>query len=212
MKSFSKVFVFFFVFLVLLPQAWGLSFKEIKKAYYESYAFERRGEYTKAIKAMMPVYASYPKSYTVNLRLGWLYYLNKNFANSIKHYETALKVAPYSVEAMLGLSLPLMAQEKWHEVEELMYRILKEDYYNYYGNLRLAIALIHQRKFKDASRIAKKMLYLYPTDVNFLNVLGEASFYQGKKDYARSIFNSVLVLSPKNRIALKFLSFLNHQK
>jgi len=156
----------------------------------------------------MPVYQAYPKGYTVNLRLGWLYYLNKNYANSKFHYEKALKAVPSSIEAMLGLSLPYMAEGKWKDVEKLMYKILKIDYYNYYGNLRLSIALRNQKKFSTAEAVARKMLAIYPTDVNFLTELAISLYYQNKKNQALSIFSNILILDPENLIAKKFLKLI----
>ena len=185
-----------------------MSYKEIQKAYYQSYFYESKGDYKKAIESLMPIYKTYPKGYTVNLRLGWLYYLLKNYANSEFHYNIALKIIPSSVEAMLGLSLPLMAQGRWKAVEKLMYRVLKVDYYNYYGNLRLCLALIKQKKYSIAEKVARKMLAIYPTDVKFLNYLAETLYYKGKITYAKSIFEDTLILLPSNTIAKEYLKLI----
>ncbi|ADY73507.1 Tetratricopeptide TPR_1 repeat-containing protein [Desulfurobacterium thermolithotrophum DSM 11699] len=185
--------------------AYSMTYEEIKNSYEKSYMFERQRDYTDAIKALMPIYQSYPNGYTVNLRLGWLYYLLKKYANSEYHYKKALKVIPTSVEAMLGLSLSYMAQERWNDVESLMYQVLKVDYYNYYGNLRLCIALRKQKKFSISETVARKMLSIYPTDVNFLNELAISLYSQGKKSYARSIFKDVLILDPENVVAKTYL-------
>jgi len=190
--------------------SYSLSYKTIAECYYNSYKYEKKQDYTQAIKSLMPVYKAYPRGYTVNLRLGWLYYLKGNYANSEYHYKKALQANSYSIEAMLGLSLPLMAQGRWQEVEKVMLNVLKIDYYNYYGNLRYCLALLKQNKYKIAEKVARKMLFIYPTDVNFLNYLGISLYKEGKKAYARSIFESVLILSPNNEIAKKYLK--NNQK
>lgn len=186
--------------------AYSMTYEEIKTSYEKSYTFERQGDYTDAIKALMPIYQNHPNGYTVNLRLGWLYYLLKKYANSEYHYKKALKVVPISVEAMLGVSLIYMAQERWSDLESLMYKILKADYYNYYGNLRLCIALRKQKKFSISETVARKMLSIYPTDVNFLNELAISLYYQGKKSYALSIFKDVLILDPENVVAKTYLT------
>ncbi len=209
-KTYCSILILL-IFLTFFSSSysWALNYQEIKQAYYLSYFYERKGDYEKAIKALAPVYNTYPKGYTVNLRMGWLYYRWKKYANSIYHYKIALNTIPTSLEALLGLSLPLMAQEKWKEVESLMYRILKTDFYNYYGNLRLCKALEAQKKYKLLEKVARKMLAIYPTDVNFLNELAIALYYQNKKMYAASIFGDVLILDPGNAIAKKFLSIMN---
>jgi len=187
------------ILLLLLPaEGFALSYQQIKEAYYRSYLYEKSGDYEDAVKALMPVYESYPNGYTVNLRLGWLYYLWKKYSNSEFHYQKALKAIPSSVEAMLGLTLPYLAQGRWKDVESVCYRILKIDYYNYYGNLRLSYALRKDQKYQIAEAVDRKMLSIYPTDVNFLLELADSLFSQGKYAYANSIVKDVLILDPEN--------------
>ncbi len=183
----------------------ALDYQDLKKAYEKSYMYEAKGRYADAIKAFMPVYEAYPNAYTPNLRLGWLYYLARKYANSEYHYKKAIKAAPYAVEPLLGLSLPYMAQERWKDVESLMNKVIEKDYYNYYANLRLCYALRHLRKYSQAEKVARKMLALYPTDVAFLNELALALYYRGKKKEAMAIFADVLVLDPDNPTARRFL-------
>ena len=199
-----------FIFLILLvfsftSFAHSMTYKEIKEAYRKSYIYEKSRDYEDAIKVLMPVYQNYRDGYTVNLRLGWLYYLMQKYANSEYHYEKALKAIPSSVEAMLGLSLSFMVRNRWSDVESMMYRVLKIDYYNYYGNLRLCIALRNLKKFSISEAVARKMLSVYPTDVNFLNELAISLYHQDKKSYAKSLFEDVLILDPENTVASKYL-------
>jgi len=199
----SRLLLFF---LLLTSTALGaINYDQIKSAYYRSYLYEKSGDYEDAIKALMPVYREFPNGYTVNLRLGWLYYLAKKYANSEFHYKKALQVIPSSVEAMLGLTLPYMAQSKWSDTEALCYRILRIDYYNYYGNLRLSYALRKEGKFSLAAAVSRKMLTIYPSDVNFLLELAISLYHQGKLSYAKSLFEDILILDPENPVAKEFL-------
>jgi len=197
---------------LFFSQGFAITYQEIKEAYHKSFIYEKAGDYKDAIKALMPVYKAYPNGYTVNLRLGWLYYLAKKYANSEFHYKKALQVIPSSVEAMLGLTLPYMAQGKWPETEGLCYRILRIDYYNYYGNLRLSYALRKQKKYSIAEAVARKMLTIYPSDVNFLTELALSLYHQGKTAYARSIFQDVLILDPENAVAKEYLKKIEGKK
>ena len=208
----KKLFVTVFLLFFVGATAYSMTYEEIKKAYRSSFTYEKSGNYEEAIKALMPVYKNYPNGYTVNLRLGWLYYLLGKYANSIYHYERALKIVPSSLEAMLGLSLPYMAQGRWQDVESLMYRLLKIDYYNYYGNLRLSIALRKLKKFSVSEAVARKMLSIYPTDVNFLNELAISLYHQGKKRYAESLFKDILILDPENVTAKEYMELLKGEK
>ena len=194
--------------MCVVDLAYSLEYEKIKDLYKKSFEFERENKIKDAIKVLMPIYKAYPQGYTINLRLGWLYYLMKKYSNSEYHYKKALEAIPNSIEAMLGLSLPYLAQERWKDVEQLMYRVLEIDYYNYYGNLRLCISLQKQKKFEVLEVVARKMLAIYPTDMNFLIQLGISLYYQGKFSSAKAVFQDILVLYPKSVIAKNYLKWL----
>lgn len=195
----------FVLILLITVHLFALTDAEISEAYHKSYNYEKIQNYGDAIKALLPVFQEYPQTYTVNLRLGWLYYLNGNFANALDHYDRAIKIAPYSLEAKLGRLLPLLAQEKYKDVEKEAFRILNVDYYNYYGNLRLCYALRMQQKFDVAEKIALKMLTVYPIDVSFLSEYALTKVGQGDMAEARRVFASILVLDPENVTAKTYL-------
>ncbi len=96
------IFFFSFLFGPTLTQ------KQIQEAYYKSYNYEKLQDYENAIKVIMPVYKEYPNGYTLNLRLGWLYYLNKNYANAIFYYDNTIKIAPGAVEPKLGIFIAII--------------------------------------------------------------------------------------------------------
>ena len=200
-------------FLLLIPfLVFSLTYQEIAKAYKESYLYEKIGDYKNAIRVLIPIYKVYPNSYTINLRLGWLYYLWGKYDNSIFHYKKADKAIPTSVESKLGLSLPLMAQEKWGDTEEVLYRVLKLDYYNYYGNLRLCIALEKEKKYDQQKAIALKMLRIYPTSVPFLVELAKSYYHLGEKEKAKKLFEDILILDPENLTAKEYLKKFEEKK
>ena len=195
----KKLLIFFAVFL------FAFSNKDIQQIYYKSYNYEKMGDYKDAIKVLIPLYNKYPNGYTINLRLGWLFYLNKNYSNSIKHYEKASLILPYSIEPKLALMRDYLALQKFKEALKIGNIILRGDYYNYYGNYYEILALKGIKDYKTALKIANKMLSLYPTSVLFLNALGEIYYLENKKDLAKKIFENVLILDPNNIIAKSHL-------
>ena len=193
------------LFIFLTQTLFALSYKQIKEAYHKSFFYEKIGDYKDAVRVLMPVYKAYPNGYAVNLRLGWLYYLMGKYDNSEYHYRKADKVISTSVESKLGLSLPLMAQERWSDAEQVLYKVIAIDYYNYYGNLRLAKVLGKEKKYKQQVAVALKMLNIYPTSVPFLVVLGEGYYHLGDLKKAEEIFKNVLILDPENLTAKGYL-------
>ena len=179
----------------------ALDFATIKDIYLQSYNYEKTGNYKDAIRVLLSIYNSASDPYMINLRLGWLYYLDGKYANSIAFYKKASKIAPEAIEPLLGISLPLIAQGRFSEVEIFMYQVLKKDFYNYFGNLRLTTALRCQKKFDQAEKISEKMLRFYPTDINFLLELGLVEKGKGNINRAKGIFKNILLLDPLNKIA-----------
>ena len=192
--------------LFLAVILFAFSNKEIKEIYYKSYNYEKMGDYKDAIKVLIPLYKKYPEGYTINLRLGWLFYLNKNYSNSIKHYQKASLILPYSIEPKLGLMRDYLAMQDFKDALKEGNLILREDYYNYYGNYYEILALKGIKDYQNAIKVTNKMLGLYPTSVLFLNILGEVYYLQNKKDLAKKVFKSVLLLDPNNVIAKSYLN------
>jgi len=178
---------------------------DIPGAYHRSFELERAERYQDAIRALAPVYEAYPNGYTVNLRMGWLFYLNGNFNNAVAHYEVAGTAAPFALEPKLGRLLPLLAQGRWAEAETAAYQVVSVDHFSYYGNLRLLIALREQKKLESAYQIALKMVGVYPTDMYYLVELALVNDARGDTAEARRLFGEILILYPENETALKYM-------
>ena len=172
-------------------------FESIKNDYFKSYDYEQMGKYKEAIKVLAPLYKKYPKGYTLNLRLGWLFYLDKKYSNAIKYYKKASLINSYALDPKLGLINVYLTTERFKDAEVVAYELLKVDYYNYYANLYMVKALIAQAKYKTATKIINKMLALYPTDIKYLEQL--AVVYKiTKNPYLDRLYEDILILDPNN--------------
>ncbi len=182
--------------------AFSLNFKE---AFYKSYNYEKMGAYKDAIKVLIPLFEKYPNNYTIHLRLGYLFFMNGNYQNALKHYRKASSILPYSAEAKLGMMRVYLVMNDYDDVLKIGNILLKEDLFNYYGNLYEIKALENKKDYKTAIAIVNKMLYLYPTDVLFLSELGFI-YEKVDKAKARAIYENVLILDPNNVRANNFFS------
>lgn len=191
--------------LDIVQQVPGGQELDIRGSYLRSYDYERSQDYENAIRALGPVYDEYPSGYTVNLRMGWLFYLNGNYANAIAHYEVAESTAPFALEPKLGHLLPLMAQERWDEVERVAYQVVSVDHYSYYGNLRLGIALRMRGKLEPALQVILKMSTAYPTDTLYLQELARLAVARGDTEEAIARYTDVQILDPENQEARAYL-------
>jgi tetratricopeptide (TPR) repeat protein len=182
-----------------------MSFDEISKAYKKSYDFETIAKYDKAVAALKEVYQIYPETYTVNLRLGWLYYMNGNFANALQHLNTALEISPFSVEILNTILLVRVAQLDWNVVEQQAIKVVSIDSYNITANYWYCYALRMKQKYTDSMTNANKMLTVFPTSTSFLLELGENYYALGNMEQSKSLFESVVILDPTNETAAAYL-------
>jgi tetratricopeptide (TPR) repeat protein len=190
--------------LAALLFALSLGADEIKEAYYKSYDYEKMGDYADAIKVLRPIYDKYPNGYTLNLRLGWLFYKMGRYANAIEHYRRASMALPASLEPKLGMALVYLSIGRYKDAERMAATVIHSDYYNYYGNLYLSKAYLGKGRFKEAAAVAKKMLALYPTDVHFLELLAKA-YESIDSNLAKKVYGDILILDPNNIAAREYL-------
>ncbi|MFK5976632.1 MAG: hypothetical protein QM493_09010 [Sulfurovum sp.] len=183
--------------LISLSLTQAIDSIEIKDRYNKSYNYEKMAQFSEAIKVVVPIYNKYPKGYMINLRLGWLFYLNNKTLNSTKYYKQASLITPSAIAPKLGLIKIYLNQANFTEAELLTYNILKLDYYNYYGNYYTIIALIGEKKYDIAIEIIQKMLALYPVDIIFLEQLFIA-YKATNNSYIETLYNNILTIDPNN--------------
>jgi tetratricopeptide (TPR) repeat protein len=185
-----------------------MKFESIQNAYKKSYDYETMQKYEKAIKSLGDVYKNYPDSYTVNYRLGWLYYLNKNYKNALTHLNKALAIFPSSVEVLNTIDLVYAAQQDWTKLEQNAIKIINIDYYNTYANYWYSFALKKQGKFDLALKVDYKMLAILPSSISFLTEVAENLYLSGNIKMAEEQFKNVLILDTLNETAKYYLKLI----
>ncbi len=170
---------------------------EIQKDYYQSYNYEQIGNYDEAIKVLVPLYNQYKNGYTLNLRLGWLFFKSKRYKDSLDYYQKASIISPNSIAPRLGIIRIYLKTQSYKKVESASQQLLKIDYYNYYANLYIVKALIAQKKYDTALFVVRKMLVLYPTSVRYLEELAKIYKATSNKNLYQ-IYKDILILDPNN--------------
>ncbi len=181
----------------------GFSKREVQAQFASAHQSLGLGRYEEAIKALTVVYLNDPKQYITNLKLGYAYYLNYQYANARHHYQIAHESRPSAYAPFLGLMNVALAQKNYQQVEQHGFNLLKLDLNNYYGNLKLIYALMAQNKDELAQTLLSKMLTYYPEEVAFLEM--QAHIYVKKKDInaAKEVYEYILILDP-NHVAAKY--------
>lgn len=175
-------------------------------AFAKSYEFENKSNYLAAIKEVEKHYTD--NDYFSNIRLGWLYYLNKNYSESIKFYDRAIAIKPYAIEARFGCIKPLSAIESWTKVKTHYQQILKIDPQNTTANYWLGVIFYNSKDYNSANRLFEKVVNLYPLDYDSVIMLAWTKWRLGKNNDAKVLFNHALTIRPSDASALEGLKLI----
>jgi tetratricopeptide (TPR) repeat protein len=205
METLKKIF---FTIAIITVQNYVHAQTEIaqQKAFSASYVAESKYNYTEAINQINNVYLE--QNYEMNLRLGWLNYLAKNYTNSVKFYEKATMLKPYAIEAKFGLIKPQAVLESWDKVIKQYESILSIDPQNTTANYYLGYTLYNRKQYEAASKHFEKVVNLYPFDYQNSVMLAWTYLRLGKNNEAKILFNKVLMMSPNDASALEGLALI----
>lgn len=176
------------------------------KAFEESYKLEKDGKAKEALAAMKSIYRE--DSYEINLRLGWLAYLSGKFTESIAYYNNAIDKLPMSVEARLGIVLPLSAMGNWNQIIDHYNKILSIDPHNSLVNYRMGVIYYERKQYDKAESYLKKVINLYPFDHDTMLMLGWVKLRQGDYNQAKLLFKKTLMANPADKSAKEGLGLI----
>ncbi len=204
--EFLKKILVLAVLLANMQAAYSQNSSTLEQAFSQSYTKENAGEYDRAIDALKKVYNE--KSYAINIRLGWLYYLSGRFTDGLAYYQKAIRLMPQSIEARLGLVYPASALGNWEQVKNAYLEILKIDPGHSIANYRLGLIYYGREQFATAIRYFEKVANYYPFDYDANLMYGWTCLKLGKYREARVLFNNALMVKPDDKSAKEGLSFI----
>ena len=157
-----------------------------------SFKAEEEGEIARALNEVLEVLRLRGDDYVATLRAAWLYYRKGQYDDAIVTYRKAIALARDSIEARLGLTLPLMAMGRWTETEDVCKAVLRTGPANYLALSRLAYAQYNRGAFTEAEASYRKVLALYPSDLDMMLGLGWTYTKLDRPEQARGFFEAVL--------------------
>ncbi len=181
-----------------MTTTWGEPVSPVSRIYQQSYEEEAKGNYQEAILVLTQAGRAGDNSYLYHLRLGWLQYLSGKYPDSVNSYRKAVIIGKVSIEAKLGLMLPLMAQGKWSDAEKVAKEILSLEPLSYLANSRLAYIYYNLNRYKEAESYYRKILVYYPGDIEMQAGLAWALLKQNKNDAAGKVFEDILHYVPNH--------------
>ena len=194
------------IFILSVFGANAQDYTKLTAAFSESYIKEKAGKYPEAVNALKTCYDA--NSYEINLRLGWLTYLQGQFSVSLGYYNKAIDLMPYAIEPRLGLVLPASSLGNWEMVIAQYTRILSIDPNNTLTLYRLGLISYDKKDYRQAYQYFEKVVNLYPFDYQSVLMLGWTNLKLGKTREAKILFNKALLYYPEDASAKEGLNLI----
>lgn len=169
----------------------------------ESYRLEKVFQYDTAISVLKNISSN---NELVSLRRGWLNYLKGAHSRSIEHYKKALKTNSQSLDARLGLILPLLKQQRWREASANANKVIEVAPWNYFAHVRLMKAEAALKQWEKLFKHADAVHLRYPSDATVLVYMARASHKLGNTKQAKELYNKVTELFPDNFEARAYIN------
>ncbi len=182
------------LFLTIVSGVQSQDIVSLQEIFRASYAAEADSNFDKSINALKVQYDE--SSYLMNVRLGWLYYLNGEYYESIDYYRKAISVMPYAVEAKLGIALPMSMLGNWEDIIGIYEEILTIDPQNAITNYRLGLIYYIRQNYEKALPYVQRVANMYPYDYYSVVLLGWINLQIGKTREARVLFEKALQIIP----------------
>lgn len=169
----------------------------------ESYRLESIG---KPLDAAAKIENHIRNNEFAQLRHAWLLYLAGRFEEAASGYRRAQQMNPNSLDASLGLTLPLMAQWKWKEAADVARIVQRKSPGNYTAGLRLIVIFEALKQWKNMAEEATRLTEFYPSDATAWVYLARGEAASGNLDKAAEVYRRVLQIIPGHLEATAFLN------
>jgi tetratricopeptide (TPR) repeat protein len=175
-----------------------------KDPWSASLTLEAKQQYQQAIDTLQPLLSTQQAEFVL-LRQSWLLYLQGHYRQSISRYQQALKKNTHSLDARLGITLPLLAQKRWREAAKYSQQILQVSPWHYLAHIRLMLAEEGQEQWQTLAAHAEALAARYPSEATPLVYQARAAIWQGHTEQATNIYRQVLIRVPGHLEALHYL-------
>lgn len=204
----KKTTPYLFVFMVLLT-VFNIANANANEhgLWAKSYTLETSGKYKEAAAIIEPfLKGSGGATEYALLRYGWLNYLLRNHNDATRSYEKALQQNPKSIDAHLGITLPLLAQQLWEDAARHAKLALKASPWDFTAHQRLLESEEGSRHWSMMKKHASELAARYPSSAIPWIYLARAEAWLGDYEAAKRAYIRVLRRLPSNLEASVYLN------
>ena len=174
-------------------------------AWAASYRLESTGQFAEAQAQIAALAARQPANEFAVIRSAWLAYLQGKYGEAETSYLKARQLNPRSVEALLGLMLPQMAQYRWLDAIETGRKVLAENAWDYTAHVRIMACEEALSRWDALAKHAAEVSTRFPADATALVYWARAESALRNTSKARQLYTQVLERFPSHAEAAKYL-------
>lgn len=123
-------------------------------------------------------------------------YMNKNFDDSARLYQDALRMEPKNVTALIGLGITRQRENKLADAEVALQKALAYDPVNEPASFALGVTYFKQERWKDAMTYFEKSLAKRPDNASGRHYLGIIATKMSLMERAEREFKTALAIDP----------------
>ncbi len=175
------------------------------QAYAASYKLEAKGQLDSALNVLADQLAHNPADEYVLLRAGWLNYRLGHFQASEVDYRNSLTLNPQSLDARMGVTLPLMAEGRWRESLLYAQQVQQMAPGNYDASIRVLLCEQMLKNWSGLRAQAINMTHEFPAESDPWLYLARAASALGDNKASRKAYGQVLFRVPEQAEAVHAL-------
>lgn len=171
----------------------------------QSVASEQRGEPVEALDGASRYLREGGDAYLANMRAAWLHYNQQNHGEAVRFYQAAARLQPAALSPRLGLLNVASAKGDVAESMKAGELVLALDKTNLRALYAVAWGAFQAKNYSKAGTAYRRILELYPEDMDAASGAAWSAFYENRKSEARRWFRVVVSMNPDYPDALKGL-------
>ena len=157
---------------------------------------ETSSDYDDALKQLAAFQKEGGDPFMTAMRSGWLCYLKGSYAQAEQSYAAASKIQPTAINPLLGQLTVAQAMQDAKRIERAAEAVFRMDPNNYRAQMALAAMSFSAQNHHKALSIYRRVLSIYPDDIDARSGAAWSSYYLGDKQDALAGFRLILSINP----------------
>jgi len=157
---------------------------------------ETSKKYDDALKEVFAFQQAGGDPFVASLRAGWLYYLKGAYPEAEQAYANANRLHTGALNPVLGLLNVAEATKDGMKIQRMAEAVLRIDPSNYRASMLLGSHCYAVKDYHGSAFAYRRILNLYPDDVDARSGLAWAAYYTGDSHDAFAQFQTILNIYP----------------